>query len=508
MLHITAVIFLLLSSCISNNNLNLQNKGLDNEIREALQIKEECIEDSYPCTDHCKRCKKVRTIMKWIDEPNMLEFKDEDGRNKLMILSTELRADKFEFKHFCIKKSINEISKQLKNSNNSEEKNIEILENFDTSDSSERKTLTHISLLSSIDLIISYIDLCLATKYDLKICEPSSESGLSDLCMILGRIKNSRIYQILDKFQIISPSIFKNSVDNLGSTPAVIASAMNNSYFFKYFLKKENEDKLTLFTPSLRLKNSAKMDCLISLIRLGRNTILSDLLNHKWKNQQILNLRHSDREYGRTLLLVAGAVNNREAMDILFKNGAVLRGQNRKRIWKKTKKVGKFVFDIIAKTADAGIQYSSEYFLGVKVSTDICSSTVQSFRKNLMPISKPVIISEEMAKEAINSVNEYVNIKFKIYGSMDDPIELYDLVLDKIRILRRDDNDDTTKDILNKIEEEVKENEDAIDKEKEKRKKSKKKSKKVFVKEHETDEEIEILEDLTSALYRLEEINK
>jgi len=92
------LISILFTLSCSGSDYYLKSKGyMGADIRSSLEGSEECTcrKEGSDCCNSCKDDKKK--LENWLKEDNLISFKDEEKRNKLMILISELERG-IEFK--------------------------------------------------------------------------------------------------------------------------------------------------------------------------------------------------------------------------------------------------------------------------------------------------------------------------------------------------------------------------------------------------------------------------
>ena len=405
-------------SCNNNKLSSNKNKGyLGSNIEKMLAGNIDNIEEDKELQE-----KIDKDLLEWAKK-DLITFKDQQGKNKLMIISELMKASK-ERKDKMVSKIINELIKNL---------NRETVDKFDSTSKEGVKTIFYLINSGMIDQCEEFIEKIklLNDNYDFGINNRINkmESALSRL---IEQVKTSKIGDILDKIIVKKRehdvNIFKignlkiGSIDEMNNTITNIAVIHDNLELIKWIIEKQKVPFQILITD-----NKEYVDSLLSSILMDNERILKyilDKLNDAHKNFFATN---DYKDYGRFLLIHASLNKNIEAVEKLIDMKAnISSGQTIRKI----KKAGKVIVDILTKVTDAGITIGTGIATWVPlIRSNLFESTVESIRQKYFLLSKGRL-SEEQEKEGIIEFNKIKNTIFELDISFVNKIELIrDIIL-------------------------------------------------------------------------------
>ena len=390
---------LLLFSCV-NYNFTLRSKCcLGDDIVRSLKLSGDCECDGVGECDICKI--RNGNLEEWIEKDDLVEFKDSDLRNKLMILIGDLERGndcKKQLISICVDRLISSLDGEV-------EDNLKKLKEFDSKDTASRRTVSYMLIKGMMDELKEFLKRASSTvnyKYDFGISQSLLE-GRAPLCTLAERVKKeSELKEILDKIVDKFPKIANSSLDDSGNTVYHLCSIYGNEALFNYFRGRREFKK-----GFLSIKNKFLLKPIFIAIKRHEHEVFKAILVEELKGKpEEFDTDDEIREYGRQLLMIAAISCNDEALDTLFEKKASTGGCKLKRIKETLKKTGKFLLDILAKTTDIAASYGSAAAFGVPYKGDLASAVLISYKKYLAA-NKPVLLNKEEIERAFSYLEDH-----------------------------------------------------------------------------------------------------
>ena len=406
------LISILFTLSCSGSDSYLKSKGyMGADIKSSLEGSEECTcrKEGADCCNSCKDDKKK--LENWLKEDNLISFKDEEKRNKLMILISELERG-IEFKKGLFDVCFDKLIASL---DGNREENLKKIKEFDAEDSSNGRSISYMLLagmLDSLKKFVRKISCKVEGGYDFGISEVVLEGTMSPFCLLADRVKDEKcLSEILDGIVDKFPCIADSSLDELGNIVYHLCSIYGNAALFKYF-RERSEFRLGL----LRMENNVHLTPVFLAIKCKKKEIFRSMLEIELEgNPKGFDTSSEMKEYGRKLILISAIFCNDDTLDILFlEKKASKLGSKLDRIKKTFTKVGKVLIDVMANTADTASYYATEAAFGVAYKGNLATTAVNSIRTHCIA-NKPVSLNEKKIQEAFYYLKRHYDRRLGSY---------------------------------------------------------------------------------------------
>tara|TARA_Y100001935_G_scaffold167862_1_gene138294 strand:+ start:3059 stop:4594 length:1536 start_codon:yes stop_codon:yes gene_type:complete len=406
-----------------------KSKGfLGQDVLSRLKVSDDCKCRGFGNCDICLEDKNK--LSEWM-KSDLVDFKDNVGRNKLMVLVGELERG-VEFKKSIIRGCVDCLLDKL---SGDEYSNLSDLTLFDEKDYEGRRVISHMLTIGMVEELRYFIESVsdkVHYRYDFGITNPSLGDGVSPFCLLANIVrKKGDLTGILEIILKVNPSIMNLAVDGKGNTVYHLCSTYGNSTLFEYLKGLTGYSK-----ELLRVNNKSFLGATALSIKCFENNIFRSMLKEELQNEP-KGFKPNLKEYGRELLLIAANSGNDMAMKVLFENGANPKGAIKARVWEKTKTVGKFLVDVVANVGDTSSFYASAYLFGVAYKGNLASTIVGSFRKHFLS-NKLVLMTEKDIKFAFKYLDSHYESFHKALKAIcEGKYESYKEVLEKVENLSK-----------------------------------------------------------------------